>query len=59
MKNIDKLKSLEAWDLAIFLQGVSDGFLKFTVCDEECDGCTHSDSWCVSQIGEWLIQEAE
>lgn len=59
MTNADKIKEMSAWDMARFIYDVSNGATKISVCEEECTMCECSEGWCISQIGEWLIQEAE
>lgn len=58
MKNIDKIKGMSVWELAEFIHDVSCNSAKITTCEEECNKCEYSDSYCVSGIGEWLNSEA-
>lgn len=57
MKNIEKIKNMETWELAEFLKDVSDNATEISVCEEECKNCTYTDNWCISQIGDWLLSE--
>lgn len=58
MKNYEKIKNMGLWELATLFYDVSNGATKISVCEEECKGDC-SDSYCISQIGEWLISEEE
>lgn len=58
MKNIDKIRQMSTWELAEFLHDVSDHATKHTVCERDCEKCDFSDSFCTSEIGEWLLEEA-
>lgn len=57
MRNIDKIKTMKAWELAEFLYEVSNGATKFTTCEDKCLKCDKTDGWCISNIAEWLISE--
>lgn len=59
MTNKERISQLGIWDLAEFLHDVSAGATKFTVCENECLKCEYSDSYCTSQIAEWLMAESE
>jgi len=57
MKNIDRIKSLPVWEMAEFIYNVSNNSAKITNCKDLCDECQFSDSYCISQIGEWLNEQ--
>lgn len=56
MTNEDRIKNMTRWELAEFIKDVSDNAIQISVCNDECKKCDKSDSWCISQIGEWLMQ---
>ena len=57
MKNIDKIKAMTTWELAVFLRKVADGQTKFTICENECAKCECSTAYCTSEIGDWLLSD--
>lgn len=57
MTNGDKIRQMSNWDLAEFIYNVSNGDTKISVCKDECAKCEYSSSYCISQIGEWLMEE--
>ena len=57
MTNADKIKAMSNWELAEFIYNVSNGATQITTCKEECKKCEYSNSYCIFQIGEWLISE--
>lgn len=57
MSNEENIKSLSTWDLAEFIYNVSNGATKITNCNEECAKCEYSDSYCISNIAEWLKEQ--
>lgn len=59
MDNQKKIQTMSTWELAEFLKDVSACATKFTVCEEPCKSCERSDSWCTSEIAEWLRKEAD
>lgn len=59
MDNQKKIQSLGRWDLAEFLYNVSCGAVRFSVCEEECKNCDYTEAYCISQIGEWLMEAAK
>ena len=59
MKNVEKIKQLSNWDMAVLLYDISNHATMFTVCERECAKCEFSDDYCISEIAEWLISESE
>lgn len=59
MKNEDRIKSMSSWEMAEFIYNVSNNAIKISVCTKECSKCDFSDSYCTSEIAEWLMQEAD
>lgn len=59
MTNEEKIRNMSRWELAEFIYKVSSGATEITTCKEECDKCEHSDGWCISNIGEWLMEKCE
>ena len=58
MTNAEKIRQMSEWELAEFIYSVSEGETKITTCNKECRNCEFSESWCVSNIAEWLKEEA-
>lgn len=57
MTNGDKIRNMTDWELAEFIYNVSNGATEISVCNEKCKECGKSESWCISQIGEYLLKE--
>ena len=57
MTNADKVRNMSNWELAEFIYNVSNGATKISACEEKYAKCEYSDSYCIYQIGEWLISE--
>ena len=57
MTNADKIRNMSNWELAEFIYNVSNGATKISTCEEDCELCKSSESYCIYQIGEWLISE--
>lgn len=58
MNNAEKIKNMSTWELAEFIYDVSCNATKISTCENECAKCECSDSYCVSNIAEYLLQEA-
>ena len=57
MTNEETIKNMSTWDLAKFIFDVSNNVTKITNCEKECIKCEYSDSWCISEIREWLKEQ--
>ena len=57
MTNADRIRNMSNWELAEFIYNVGNGATKTSTCEEDCAKCGYSDSYCIYQIGEWLISE--
>ena len=57
MTNADKIRAMSNWELAEFIYNVSNNLVKISTCEEDCELCKSSESYCTYQIGEWLISE--
>jgi len=57
MTNADRIRQMSIWELSEFIYNVSNGATKISTCEKECANCKYSDSYCIFQIGEWLINE--
>lgn len=59
MTHADKIRTMTNWELAEFIFKTSCNAHRITVCERECKECHCSDSFCISEIGEWLISEED
>lgn len=57
MTNKEHIQRLSTWDLAKLIYDISENNTKITNCDMDCHICEYSDSYCISEIGEWLNDE--
>ena len=57
MTNADKIRAMSNWELAEFIYNASKEATQITTCKEECKKCEYSNSYCIFQIGEWLLSE--
>ena len=57
MTNADRIRAMSNWELAEFLYNISNNFNKISTCEQDCNNCKSSESYCIYQIGEWLISE--
>ena len=57
MTNADKIRNMTNFELAEFIYNVSNNLVKISTCEEDCELCKSSESYCTYQIGEWLISE--
>ena len=57
MTNADKIRNMSNWELAEFIYNVSNNLVNISTCEEDCELCKSSESYCKYQIGEWLISE--
>ena len=57
MTNADRIRKMSNWELAEFIYNVSNNLVKISTCEEDCELCKSSDSYCTYKIGEWLISE--
>lgn len=57
LTNYEKIKNMSKWELAEFIFAVSNSETRITVCERKCEECDFSASYCVSEIGEWLLEE--
>ena len=55
--NADRIRAMTNWELAEFIYNVSNNLVKISTCEEDCELCKSSESYCTYQIGEWLISE--
>lgn len=59
MTNADRIRNMSNWELAEFIYNVSNNSVKISTCEEDCELCKSSESYCIYQIGEWLISESD
>lgn len=59
MTNADRIRAMNDWELAEFIYDVSNNLVKTNICDEDCEFCMSIESYCIHQIGEWLISESD
>lgn len=59
MTNADHIRAMSDEELAEFIYNVSNGVTKISTCEEDCELCKNSESYCTYQIGEWLQSEVE
>lgn len=59
MTREEKIRTLSRWELAEFIYDVSNNSIKITTCNNECAKCESTDSWCISNIAEWLMSEVK
>lgn len=57
--NADRIRAMTDWQLAEFIHSVSCGEVEISVCKEECGNCEKTDSWCISEIAEFLQSESK
>ena len=57
MTNADRIRVMSNRELAEFIYNVSNNLEKISTCEEDCELCKSSESYCTYQIGEWLINE--
>ena len=57
MTNADKIRNMSNLELVECIYNVSNGTTKISTCEEDCELCKSSESYCTYQIGEWLISE--
>ena len=57
MTNADRIRVMSNRELAEFIYNVSNNLVKISSCEEDCELCKSSESYCTYQIGEWLINE--
>ena len=57
MTNADKIRNMSNWELAEFIYNVSNGATKISTCEEDCELCKSSESYCTYRIGEQLISD--
>ena len=55
--NADRIRAMTNWELAEFIYNVSNNLVKISTCEEDCELCQSSESYCTYKIGEWLISE--
>ena len=55
--NADRIRAMTNWELAEFIYNVSNNLVKISTCEEDCELCKSSESYCTYKIGEWLISE--
>ena len=59
MTNADRIRNMSNWELAEFIYNVSNNLVKISTCKEDCELCKSNESYCIYQIGEWLISESD
>ena len=57
MTNADRIRSMTNCELSEFIYNVSNNLEKISTCEEDCELCKSSESYCTYKIGEWLISE--
>ena len=55
--NADRIRAMTNWELAEFIYNVSNNLVKISTCEEDCELCQSSESYCTYKIGEWLTSE--
>ena len=55
--NADRIRAMTNWELAEFIYNVSNNLVKISTCEEDCELCQSSESYCTYKIGEWLTNE--
>lgn len=59
MSNEEKIKNMTTMKLAEFIHDVSANCTKITTCEEDCDECEFSQSYCILCMAEWLERESD
>lgn len=59
MTNYEAISSLSFADMTEFLLAVKEGFIKTTLCDEDCGSCACDSEVCAAMIERWLESESE
>ena len=57
MTNAEHIKNMTTWELAEFIYNVSNNAIKISKCENECAKCDYTDSYCISEIGEYLLEQ--